>query len=420
MRVEGALNTLQSIRLVRAFKADALRTLVTVGNRYSVFSLRLGTKNILVPAEEEFLHALMLQDQKSLVKTPGAQHHAMKAIGSGLVTTDQDEWKKKRTQAKGLFSSSYLDSMMDGIARTIGRVVNENNDDDLYALCSHIASHVIGSLFFGAMSEHDIRQITGTINQLIPLTYRKIVSPFPFVTDPFNATTNRSRKMLLTIFSTNISQARRSHDDNLIRSHFPQGDCAADIANIFCAGFETTAVTLTWLLYEIGRNERVRNVLKTELDQSAQFNSYSELVEQMPYAVACVKETLRLYPPIWIMSRTAINDFVASNTVVRKGTEVVVSPFLFQNIDAYWDTPAAFRPERHITASGKGDVSKAYFPFGIGVRSCIGEKLALMEIYLCMRYLLKDHTIAISGDKVKPQPHFTLRQSKKINYSLKQ
>ena len=177
------------------------------------------------------------------------------------------------------------------------------------------------------------------------------------------------------------------------------------------AGQLTTANTLTWTWYLLSKHQEVENRLHKELDHvlDSRLPELGDL-EALSYTEKIITEALRLYPPQWMMTRRALNDYQAGDYVVPAGSVVVVSQYVIHRDARYFREPLRFAPERW-TPEFKATLPKyAYFPFGGGPRGCIGEGFAWMEMILIVAALAQQWKLRLApGSRVVPQPLVTLR-----------
>ena len=152
---------------------------------------------------------------------------------------------------------------------------------------------------------------------------------------------------------------------------------------IFLAGHETTANALTWTWYLLSAAPDVEARLHEELDRVLQGRLPTLAdVASLPYVERVVTESMRLYPPAWIIGRRAIDDYPIGDYVVPARSIVVMSPYVIQRDARFFPDPERFDPDRW-TPEFKAALPKfAYFPFGGGPRQCIGESFAWMELVL--------------------------------------
>jgi cytochrome P450 len=184
-----------------------------------------------------------------------------------------------------------------------------------------------------------------------------------------------------------------------------------EVASIFLAGHETSAITLGWACWLLERHpevearvvEETRRVLGT---RAPTLEDYPALI----YTRAVLEETLRLYPPVHVYSRQAIADDEIAGTPIPKGTYVTISAWVLHRHKLYWDNPDAFDPERFVPPRADKVERFAYLPFGAGPRVCLGKHLGLMEAVLLMAMIIRDWQPRLrEGHPVEPLGRVTLR-----------
>lgn len=150
-----------------------------------------------------------------------------------------------------------------------------------------------------------------------------------------------------------------------------------------------TAVATAWALYELARRPDVRASLEAELDGPA---AQTADLEGAPLLAGVVLETLRLHPPVWVLVREAKRDFRYQEYTVSNGNEVLVSPYVLQRSPRYWRRPDAFLPERFVPGSPwhEDRPAGAFLPFGLGLRKCIGERTALLQMKVMLAEMLRE------------------------------
>jgi cytochrome P450 len=169
---------------------------------------------------------------------------------------------------------------------------------------------------------------------------------------------------------------------------------------LIVAGHETTASGLNWTWYLLSQNPGAEALLHAEIDAAAEKAdpSLSEM-EALNYTKNVVDEALRLYPPGWLLSRRTIAPDVLSGFEVPAGTDVLLCPYLLHRHPRYWKDPDAFRPERFDAAHESERPRFAYMPFAAGPRHCIGETLALYEMYMHLYKVARRYRLRYVPDR---------------------
>ncbi len=194
-----------------------------------------------------------------------------------------------------------------------------------------------------------------------------------------------------------------------------------EVLTVFLAGHETTALNLSWTWHllaghpevEEGLHEELREVLGGRAPEMAD-------LPNLRYADAVVKESMRLYPPVWGFGREALQDCEIGGYRVPKGTQVVVSQWVMHRDERYFDDPKTFRPGRWTDGSTESLPKYSYFPFGGGPRLCIGQSFAKMEAVLLLATIAQRYKLrhASGQEAMKPLPSLTLRPNNGLRMVL--
>jgi cytochrome P450 len=151
-----------------------------------------------------------------------------------------------------------------------------------------------------------------------------------------------------------------------------------EITTLLIAGHETTASMLNWTWFLLANHPEVEAKLHAEIDALEDLSEPSlQHVETLHYAHNVLREALRLYPPVWVISRRTIEPDVLGGYEVPANTDVFISPYFVHRHPQYWDDAEAFKPERF---EGESEHRKlVYLPFSAGAHHCIGETLSIYE-----------------------------------------
>ncbi|MGW2014935.1 cytochrome P450 [Streptomyces sp. NPDC001927] len=183
-----------------------------------------------------------------------------------------------------------------------------------------------------------------------------------------------------------------SYTDRLIRD---------ELVTLLVAGHETTATTLTWLHLLLDRNPQAReHALAAGAEGSP---------ERRQAVQALVHETLRLYPPAWMLPRSAAEDDVLAGHEVESGIDVLVCPYLTHRDPGLWEDPESFDPGRFTTPGRRPGHPGSYLPFGIGPRACLGLQFALRESTVLLEHLLPVHVPRFRSAPTKAAYGITVR-----------
>jgi len=171
------------------------------------------------------------------------------------------------------------------------------------------------------------------------------------------------------------------------------------------AGHDTTSSCLSWLSYLFSVNPEAQEKCRKEIFDAFgdEAPTYEDVQKKIPYLTCCIKEALRMYPPIPGVARKLTKPVNVGSTVLQPGTTAAVGILALHYNPTLWEEPTKFKPERFET--GVKHDSYSFLPFSIGRRNCIGQNLALNEIRLAMCQILRKVVILPSAEKdYEPQP----------------
>jgi cytochrome P450 len=216
--------------------------------------------------------------------------------------------------------------------------------------------------------------------------------------------------------------------DTLLHARDAEGHPMSDaqlrdeVMTLFLAGHETTAIALSWTCYLLGQHPQAEAKLFEELN--AVLGGREPTAEDAPrlrYTEMVLKESMRLYPPVWRIARKAITDCEIGGYRVTAGTNIFIFQSLTQRDPRFFTDPDAFDPERwREDPIRSGKIPRfAYFPFGGGSRVCVGASFAMLEATLLLAMIQQRfHLQLIPGHPVTPLPSVTLRPKHGIRVTV--
>ncbi|MGH7812616.1 MAG: cytochrome P450, partial [Candidatus Binataceae bacterium] len=193
-----------------------------------------------------------------------------------------------------------------------------------------------------------------------------------------------------------------------------------EILTLILAGHETTATALSWTFYLLAQHPEVREKLEAELRTALNgrppiFNDLRNLT----YTGMVIDESMRLYPPVWTIGRSPIEDDEIGGYRIPKKSMVILSQYVTHRHPAFWDDPDRFDPERFSAARSEGRHPYAFFPFAGGPRKCIGYLFALTEANIALAAIAQRYRLhPVPGHPVVPNPLVTLRPRDGIKVTL--
>lgn len=320
-------------------------------------------------------------------------------FGDGLLTSQDDAWLAQRRTVQPLFTprtvANYLPVMADESHR-LARRWRERNRVDLHDEMVAYAMRVVGRILFG----DDMEEATAILREAFPVlseqAFRRGLAPVLIPAHwptPANRKAAAARRRMFAVADELVRrrQTRASGDllSALLQARDPETGVAFDDRHLadqvlvfLLAGHETTATTLTFALYLLGRHPEVQEAVRDEV-------AGRDLDADLPLTEMVIKEALRLYPPAYVIPRLAAEGDKIGGYEIPPGSTVAASPWATHRHPAFWDHPDRFDPSRFSVERDR----YAYFPFGGGPRACIGMQFALVEATVALAVLLQEHRI---------------------------
>ena len=319
-------------------------------------------------------------------------------LGNGIMTSEGEFWRRQRRMLQPAFHRRVI--------QRFAGVIRERNDA-LFARWAAAAAAGEPVNLTRAMSELALEIILRAIfsEDLGRLLGDLADNPFMLVTreskrDPrFAYEFRQLGKVVQRIIRSRRATGRRQFDftQMLMESIDPetgQGmnerELLDEILTLVVAGHETTASALNWTWWLLTRHPEVERRLLDEHDRVGDLGlaSYDDL-ERLPCTLAAIQESMRLYPPGWLLTRRSIGPDRLGGYAVPPGTDVFISPFMVHRHPAIWDNATSFDPDRFGAGRAEGRHRFAYIPFAAGPRHCIGENLATFEMVLHLNGALR-------------------------------
>ena len=343
-------------------------------------------------------------------------------VGNGLLTSQGEEWKRQRRLSQPAFHrdriATYANTMVEYTQRLIS-AWQEGETRDIHRDMMRLTLEIVVRCLFSAEVSNDVDEVGTTLKELVKpfasqatlkwILNNRLPTPYHF---RFHALAEKIDKVIYRIIAERRATSKDEGDllSMLLAAHDEDGSQMSDrqlrdeVITLFLAGHETTALTLAWAWYLIGKHHEAEEKFHAELDEV--LGDREPEVTDLPrlrYTEQIAKESLRLYPPAYGLGREAIDDCEIGGYRVPKGTQVFMFQWATQRDPRFYDEPLEFKPERW-TDEFIGRLPKyAYFPFGHGPRACIGASFAMMEIILVLATigqkfrleLVRDHPVSI-------------------------
>ncbi len=380
----------------------------------------------------DHIQQVLQSNFKSYVKGRGYQILKL-SLGEGLLTSEGKLWQRQRRMTQPSFQgqqvAGFVSAMAENTVTMLQRWESHARNGvildvvpEFMGLTLNIASQVL----FTTNLEADTESIRHTLD--IGRDY-SVDRAWSIVQLPLSIPTRRNREYRAALANIHgiidriIAERRRAsasiHDllTMLMEARDENGAPMSDkqlrdeVITLLTAGHETTTLVLAWTCFLIGTRPEVVERMAEEVSfLNGRTPSYEDLVK-LRYSRTVVEESMRLYPPVWTLARTAIQADEIAGFRIPAGSEILIFPYITQRHPKWWPEPDLFRPERFAPENSAERPRYAYLPFGAGPRTCIGLNFAMTEILVVLAMLLQRFRLKLAIDpaQVRPEPSVTLQ-----------
>ncbi len=342
------------------------------------------------------------------------------ATKEGLLSVHGEQWKRQRKSVAPIFRKRH----MADLAPLISDVI-----DDFSARLDRRPklelSTAMAELTFDVLAKALLGDPKGLDRDRLKTATRAVVTgagtlrpddllPWPrWVPRPMTPRGKAALKRLKRAADDLIEERMDHPADDLVglligADNLSQRERRDNLIGFFIAGHETTALTLTWALYLLGRDRetllRVREEARAVCgDGRIEYERLDELV----FTRAVIDETMRLYPPAPLLNREPQDEVEVLGRTLVPGDAVLLNNYVMHRTERLWDNPLSFDPDRFIRKPELRGKGAPYMPFGAGPRICVGAAFAVMEAVMVLATLARDYDIFV-GEDVFPRPLMTV------------
>ncbi|WP_123426866.1 cytochrome P450 [Pseudomonas brassicacearum] len=363
-------------------------------------------------ADAAFIEDMLIGNERFFSKSAETMEKISPAIGSGLSTLIGDQWKRQRKIANPSFTKRSVDGFSYVFHECIDEMFaewEERNERvlDITLEMKKLTLRIVIKCLFSTDISRFSDSVTSALEVLQEYSMMKLWSP-QTLSDSDERAYENAKESIDTIIYQIIHDRRAApateHQDLLgmymSAIYDDTGEGMSDVQlrhevmNLFLAGHETTANGVAFALYLLATHAAEQEKLSAEVDERLKGKICTlEDLKGLEYTERVFKESLRLYPSSWGMSRVALEDYRYKNYVFPKGSDFIIAQWGLHRNQNYWEDPLKFDPDRFTADRIKAVHKYAYLPFGAGARKCIGVHLAEAEgrtilVRIAQRYSL--------------------------------
>jgi len=422
-------------------RRDPLNLLLRLAREYGdVVRLPVMGQQRILLNRPDFIQQMLLIQHAKFHKSDLTKQAVGPMLGQGLLISEGEFWRRQRRFAQPAFHRSRVNEYapaMIGVAQKHIERWRDGETRDVASEMMAIALEVAVQTLFGTALSGEAEHVGRATAFLMRYSLGRARAPFRLPRrwpTPKNKRATREFDFLDSLVYRIIEERREQRDAaqrtdllSLLMAALDEDGTQMtpkqlrdEAMTLFIAGHETTALLLAWTWYLLAKNPNVEAALHQEL-RGALGGAAPSLPDlpRLPYLHAVMKETLRLYPPAYLMARTSIAPVTIGGYEFGAGSTFISSQWVTHRDARYFDEPEAYRPERWLDGLESRLPSGAYYPFGDGPRRCIGQGFAMLEAALVSACVAQRFQFRLlPGEEVVPEPLITLRPHNGIRMVL--
>lgn len=390
--------------------------------------VKMLNSGLYIPNEPELIHRILVSDAKNFPKNRVLHEVLVPLLGDSIFTTNNNIWRKQRNLLTPSFEKKKVQSifnMMQDAATDMMKRLEKFSDGKYHNIDNEMsfvtADTIFRTILSSTLSEKEGTAVVEAFVVFQEMSARIGMQRLFLIPKIFRLGSDKKyqesgaiiRGVLADIIRPRYEAVTQNKEDNhhdilasLLKGidedtgkPFPFKEILDQIAMLFLAGHETTASSMTWSLYLLALYPQHQEEAYQEVINECSSGLFTlENIQNLKFVSNVFKEALRLYPPVSSLARESAIDTKIRDKEVKKGSHIVVSPWLMHRNERYWEDPHMFNPSRFDNP--KNITKNTYFPFGLGQRICIGSGFASQESILLLATILREY-------KVELQPNFT-------------
>ncbi|WP_344870307.1 cytochrome P450 [Allokutzneria multivorans] len=411
-----------------ALLRDPLRFIASLPAHGDLVSVRFGPLRAIVVCDPELAHQV-ITNEKVFDKTGPLWRRAREVEGEGVITTVRAEHRRQRRMVQPAFHRArmphYAEIMNEVLAEETaswrhGQVL------PVSPFTLRFTSETTARVMFTEASDPEaVAGIRVALPDLVRGVFRRMLSPavVNWLPLPANRSFVRARRQLQDSIHQLITGYRSTDEkrddmmavllaaqdvENGVADAPDDAEMAAMVTGLFLAGTETTASSGSWAMRMLAEHPDVQARVQREVDTvlGDRAPTYEDLIH-LPYTRAVVTETLRLYPPAWLLARGTTSRTTLGGHTIPAGANVIYSAYLVQRLARVYPEPDRFDPDRWLNATS--GCPGSFLVFGEGARKCAGDTFALTQLMIVVAGLARRWELrTVPGPSKGPRPRAVL------------
>jgi len=395
---------------------------------------RPGNRRSMLLSHPDDIERVLVTENRRFIKNYALQF-LKPLLGNGLLINEGESWLRQRRLIQPAFARPRVESYSPAMIASTQRMLDEwrngrsrsGETRDIVPAMMRLTMEIAGKTLLGIELGDEFNKIA----QLLELTMYDFLGRFSAAIPlPFWLPTPRNLRLRLTVrqldrilqslidrrraqgasggdFLSLLLNAKDDQDGRGISDR----QIRDEVMTMFLAGHETTAVALCWTWLLLAQHPEIQERVAAEA--TAVLGDHEPTAADVSKLVFCeqvIRESMRLYPPAYVVGRRPIEDLSIGGHFIPAGTNVLMSQWIVHRDPRWYDDPLRFHPDRWTDGLASRLPKYAYFPFGGGPRLCIGNTFAMFEAPLVLALISRRYRLLLAtSDEIRIQPAVTLR-----------
>nr|XP_046490458.1 probable cytochrome P450 6a13 [Neodiprion pinetum]XP_046490459.1 probable cytochrome P450 6a13 [Neodiprion pinetum]XP_046490460.1 probable cytochrome P450 6a13 [Neodiprion pinetum] len=427
------------VALMKTSLAEKLRDFYQLWKHKPFIGLFHGTVPVVMISDLTLLKHVFVKDFTTFTDRGLLVNEDVDPLSNNLFSTGGHRWRRLRSKLSPVFTSGKLKQMYhllsecaDHFEKYVIDLAAKGDPIECKEITAKFTTDVIGSCAFGlnmnalASENSEFRKmgkkvfdpsvrdsVVRTMRDSLPVLF-KFLKIRVFSREMTKFFVNSTAETIAYRIKHNIVRPDFIHLLMELRKDSDPTDfewtdelVAAQVFIFFLAGFETSATTISFALYELAQNESIQEKLRDEIQNALKTHNGSlpfEVIKELKYLDKVFQETLRKHPPLSFLSRRSVKDYTIPDTTVHipSGTKIFIPILGLHHDPQYYPDPEVFDPERFAAEAVQKRPQMAYLPFGEGPRICIGARFAVYQTKMGIIQILKNFKVSLCSKTKVP------------------
>ena len=418
---------------IRDIQRDNVQTFMDAWREYGDIVHFRGPLTINLLVHPDYAQRVLRDNYLNYPRPTFVADKLKSIVGEGLVAAEGSRWQHARRHSQPAFHPDLINTSAQIFTESTSEMltgwekkVERGEPFDVKSEMMHLTLTNLGKALFKANWGEQVNKVEPIVALALSHTHKRLTSPVDPQRFPLKSTKafNAGLSSLDEIIFGEINDRRANMDggsdlisillqvkDEETGEGMTDEQVRDEVIGFFIAGHETVSSAMSWTWYLLSQNPESWRRMSAEVNEVlGDRTPTADDVPKLEYTTRVLLESMRLYPPIFVLMRCAQEDDEVGGYHVPAGSNIVLCPYVTHRHPDFWPNPEGFDPDRFTPERSAGLHRMAYFPFSGGPRKCIGNAFAMMQMPIILAMVTQRFRVnLVPGEKAVPEPAISLR-----------